>query len=163
MTKTIFPSHKIKAAFHSHKIIEVDGLGRKVMIKDTTTNRVGEVVEDESFFMQSTERVCIRLPREIEPQFMKYLFNFDPNKYFPSQKGVPAFSCAKILQINEDQTNVIVKDTTSDILGQSVEDEQVFLQSAERVAIVRSFTRDGYPTKQYVYNFDPHLTKESVY
>jgi hypothetical protein len=72
------PSHKC------HKIIEDRLDGSKVMVKDTTTNLMGERVEDGNVYLGSDENVCVRYEVPISERTgyenMIHIYNFDPRE-----------------------------------------------------------------------------------
>ncbi|MEI4770928.1 hypothetical protein WAX74_14995 [Psychrobacillus sp. FJAT-51614] len=80
MTKKLFPSYKIAPAYLCHKIIEVDKRGVKVFVKDTTSGRLGEVVEDENEFLQTSERVAVHYIAKDKSPSLHYVYNFNPTK-----------------------------------------------------------------------------------
>lgn len=74
--KRIYPSTRNHPSYICHKIIEPRESEGFVIVKDTTTGRVGELVEDTSAFLNSDEKVAIRHKNPVG--FSDYYYNFDP-------------------------------------------------------------------------------------
>jgi hypothetical protein len=90
-----YVTSKILPLYRCHKIIERGINGRQIMVKDTTTELVGTVVEDEWEYLNNTdEKVALVYNRHListdGPSIRKmYELNFDPDAVtFREQEGL---------------------------------------------------------------------------